>query len=63
MIVHKAESMKKICKSFCALLQQKRKPLTVSFGKENFIPAIASQENMIDSTGYMNAMFSGHSSL
>jgi hypothetical protein len=60
MIRHATEGMNPVAKTTAPLLKQKEETTAVSVGQKNDLPAVAPEDNMINSTRKMDTRFTSH---
>lgn len=60
MVGHQAEGMYPAIKTLYAFLEQQQKTASVLLGKENILPTVAAQQNMINPTWNMKSGFASH---
>jgi hypothetical protein len=60
MVGHQAVGMDTEAEFFDGFLQEKEKTIPVAIFKEDILPGIPAQDDMIESTGVMDALLAGH---
>jgi hypothetical protein len=60
MVGHETESVDPIPETAGALLQQERESVSVSVDKKDRLAAVTAENDVVESTGEMNAWFASH---
>ncbi|KAF0215923.1 MAG: hypothetical protein FD174_3933 [Geobacteraceae bacterium] len=60
MVGHKAECMNPITETACSFLKQEAETVPVVIGEENWLAAVAAEDDMVKSTWDVYACFSCH---
>jgi hypothetical protein len=60
MITHQTKGMNTMAKALNPFLNKKIEPGPILIIEKNILPAIATQHDMVQSTGHMNSWFTRH---
>ena len=63
MVGHQAEGVHLVAIALDPLLEQEIEPIAVLVLEEDVLPAVASENHVVDGTGVMDAWFAGHGRL